>query len=104
MSDAGSAGPGGSTDPSTLAGAAPSELRNGRNSSIGMGKMVVELFSAAISVTVWRYRSWMALGSRASVRAAWAYVSEAWSSPCAAITLARRSRSASAWRAMARFI
>ena len=28
--------------------------RNGRKSSIGIGKIVVELFSAAISVTVWR--------------------------------------------------
>ena len=55
---------------------------NGRIRSIGSGKMVVELFSAAISVTVWRYRSWMALGSVARVRAACASVSEAWSSPC----------------------
>ncbi len=38
------------------------------------------------------------------MRAACARVSEAWSSPCAAITLARRSRSASACRAIARFI
>ena len=28
--------------------------RKGRNSSMGTGKIVVELFSVAISVTVWR--------------------------------------------------
>jgi hypothetical protein len=71
---------------------------------MGIGKIVVELFSAAISTTVWRYRSWRDMGSVARVRAAWARVSDAWSSPWAAITFARRSRSASACRAMARFI
>ena len=44
------------------------------------------------------------MGSVASIRAACASVSEACSSPCALMTLARRSRSASACRAIARFI
>src|SRR5574340_1499702 len=35
---------------------------NGAISSIGNGKMVVELFSEAISVRVWRKRSWSAIG------------------------------------------
>src|SRR2546427_12851108 len=38
------------------------------------------------------------------MRAAWASFSDAWSSPSALMTLARRSRSASEWRAIARFI
>ena len=36
--------------------------------------------------------------------AAWLSFSDAWNSPSAEITLARRSRSASAWRAIARCI
>jgi len=35
-------------------GRAVCACRKGLKSSIGMGKIVVELFSAAISVTVWR--------------------------------------------------
>ena len=76
----------------------------GRNRSMGMGKSVVELFSAAISVTVWRKRSEMDAGSRDMTPAAWDSFFDAWSSPSALMTLARRSRSASACRAMARFI
>ena len=32
-------------------------FRNGARVSMGMGKIVVEFFSAAISTRVWRYRS-----------------------------------------------
>ena len=46
----------------------------------------------------------MAAGSAPMMRAAMASFSDACSSPSALMTLARRSRSASAWRAMARFI
>jgi hypothetical protein len=52
MSDAGSACPGGSAALAGGGALAAAAVRNGRNNSIGMGKMVVELFSAAISVTV----------------------------------------------------
>jgi hypothetical protein len=54
ISEAGRAGPAGSAELSGRCAAEAAALRNGRNSSMGMGKMVVELFSAAISVTVWR--------------------------------------------------
>jgi len=37
-----------------MAGRVVALWRKGLNSSMGIGKMVVELFSAAISVTVWR--------------------------------------------------
>src|SRR2546429_5771163 len=46
----------------------------------------------------------MAAGSAPMMCAAWASFSEACSSPSALMILARRSRSASACRAMARFI
>jgi hypothetical protein len=52
MSEAGKAGPGGSTEPSVRGAFDAAAFRKGRNSSIGIGKIVVELFSAAISVTV----------------------------------------------------
>ncbi len=71
---------------------------------MGMGNSVVELFSAAISVTVWRNRSEMDAGSRDMTPAACESFFDACSSPSALMTFARRSRSASAWRAMARFI
>ena len=41
-------------DPAPTCPAAPAMFRKGRNSSIGIGNNVVELFSAAISVTVCR--------------------------------------------------
>ena len=55
-SPAGSAAPGGSSPDRRPGGARGGSLacRKGRKSSIGIGKIVVELFSAAISVTVWR--------------------------------------------------
>ena len=65
---------------------------------------MVEFFSEAISDTVWRNRSVIAAGSVPMTRAAAASFSEACSSPSALMILARRSRSASACRAMARFI
>src|SRR5439155_31944 len=46
----------------------------------------------------------MAAGSLPMMWAAWASFSDAWSSPSALMILARRSRSASACRAIARFI
>ena len=64
--------------------------------------MIVELFVAPISSSVCRYRSCTVIGSCAMIAAASLSRSDAWYSPSAAITLARRSRSASAWRAIAR--
>src|SRR5262249_28772258 len=46
----------------------------------------------------------MAIGNGVRISAAWRSRSAAWYSPSALMTLARRSRSASAWRAMERFI
>ena len=60
--------------------------------------------SPATWVRVCRYRSCMAAGSRASISAASRSAWAAWRSPSAWMTLARRSRSASAWRAMARIM
>jgi MFS family permease len=56
---------------------------------MGRGKTIVEFFSAAISVSVPRNRSWRAWGFLEMMSAAW-------NSPSAWMTLARRSRSASA--------
>src|SRR5438874_2741729 len=102
----------GSVSPEVLSGSAgvaaaaraAAVPKNPLNRSIGIGKIVVELFSEAISVTVWRNRSWIAAGSAPMMCAACASFSEACSSPSALMTLARRSRSASACRAIARFI
>jgi hypothetical protein len=52
MSEAGRAFSGVSAAPAGGGALDAAAVRKGRNSSIGMGKMVVELFSAAISVTV----------------------------------------------------
>jgi hypothetical protein len=54
ISDVGSAVPGASAELSIFGADATAGVRNGRKSSIGIGKIVVELFSAAISVTVCR--------------------------------------------------
>ena len=51
--------------------------------SIGKGKMIVEFFSAPISVSVCRYRSVIAAGSRSMIAAACASLSDAISSPSA---------------------
>ncbi len=77
---------------------------NGSKRSNGMGNSVVELFSAAISETVCRKRSCRAPGSPLMIFAAETSLRDAWNSPVALTTLARRSRSASACRAIARFI
>src|SRR3990172_7505107 len=70
--------------------------------SIGTGKMTVEWCSADISVSVWSMRSWRVVGVAAITLPASASFSAAWYSPSAWITFARRSRSASAWRGLAR--
>ena len=72
------------------------------SSSIGKGKMIVEFFSAEISVSVCRYRSCRVTGFDETISAASASFTDASSSPAAWMILARFSRSASAWRAMAR--
>lgn len=64
----------------------------------------MEFFSAATAITVWRRRSWRAAGWSDITAAASASLCEAWSSASALITRARRSRSASAWRAIERFM
>src|ERR671922_1854425 len=77
---------------------------SGRKSSIGSGRMIVDDRSELISSIVWRNRSWSDMGFSARTTAASLSRSEAWNSPSAAITFARRSRSASACRAIARCI
>src|SRR5919109_3155054 len=77
---------------------------SGRKSSIGSGRMIVDDRSELISSIVWRNRSWSDIGFSARTTAASFSRSDAWNSPSAAITFARRSRSASACRAIARCI
>jgi hypothetical protein len=74
----------------------------GRKSSIGRGRKVVVDRSEEISSIVCRKRSWSVIGFWLMTLAASLRRSDAWNSPSAAITFARRSRSASAWRAIAR--
>src|SRR5437667_12910190 len=64
--------------------------RNGFRMSIGTGKMVVELFSEAISTRVCRKRSWRAIGCFAVIAAASESRCAAWYSAPAPMTLARR--------------
>src|SRR5512132_961212 len=80
----------------------PADSRNGLKSSIGSGRMIVDERSELISSIVCRKRSCSDIGFSDSVIAASLSRSEAWNSPSALMTLARRSRSASAWRAIAR--
>src|SRR6266567_6041739 len=79
-------------------------LMNGLNRSIGTGKKVVVLCSLEISRMVWRKRNWRAMGSLLIIAAACTIFSAAWNSPSALTILARRSRSASACLAIARFM
>ena len=69
--------------------------------SIGTGKMIVELFSAEMLFRVCRYRSWRAAGLSATTSAACLRALLALCSPSAAITLALASLAASASAAMA---
>ena len=71
---------------------------------MGIGKTIVELFSVEISTIVWSCRSCRAPGWVEMTPAASVSLMEACSSPSAAMIFARRSRSASAWRAIARCI
>src|SRR6266511_262592 len=75
-----------------------------RRISIGSGKIRVELRSAETSAMVDSTRNCIAAGCASRISAALPRVSAASNSPWAWMTLARRSRSASACRAMARRI
>ena len=79
-------------------------LSKKRSSSTGKGITRVLFFSAATSATVCSSRSCRAAGSAAITVAASASLVDAWYSPSAAMTRARRSRSASACRDIDRFI
>ena len=72
--------------------------------SRGSGNSVVELFSAAISAAVCKKRNCSEAGWVLRSAAALVSFSAAWNSPSALITLALRSLSASACRAIMRFI
>src|SRR6185312_7147539 len=66
------------------------------------GNTTVEFLSTATSTRVWRLRSCSASGWAIITSEACASSPAASASPCAAMILARFSRSASAWRAIAR--
>ncbi len=70
--------------------------------SIGAGNTIVVDCEEPSSSRVWRYLSCSAIGCSSITSAASLRRSEAWNSPSALMTFARRSRSASAWRAIAR--
>ena len=70
----------------------------------GAGKITVEFWSTPISTSVWRFRSCSASGWASITSDAFASSPAASASPSAAMILARFSRSASAWRAIARFM
>ena len=69
--------------------------------SIGIGNTTVVFCVPPISRRVCRYRSWSVVGLRPMMSAASARRVAAWASPSALMILARRSRSASACRAIA---
>lgn len=70
----------------------------------GAGKTTVVFLSTPISIRLWRLRSCSANGCCIIVSDASPSAEAAAASPSAAMILARFSRSASAWRAMARFM
>jgi hypothetical protein len=74
------------------------------NNSIGIGKIIVEFFSAAIPDRVCRYLSWRAIGFEAMISAAALNATDALCSPSAATTLALASLAASASVAIDRCI
>src|SRR5439155_7046525 len=76
--------------------------RKGVMMSIGAGKTIVVDCDEPSSSSVCRYRSCRATGCSSITFAASFRRSDAWNSPSALITFARRSRSASACRAIAR--
>ena len=71
------------------------------NNSNGIGKTIVEFFSAAIEFKVWRYLNCRAAGDSEMTSAASLSALDAFCSPSAAITLALASRAASASAAIA---
>ena len=85
------------TTGASVRGGVPVACSKKRSSSTGKGMTRVLFFSAATSDTVCSSRSCMAPGVSAMVPAASDSLVEAWNSPSAAMTRARRSRSASAW-------
>jgi hypothetical protein len=100
-----SASPKSASDGESLAsGPAGVIFSKNRSSSTGTGMTSVLLRSEATSTTVCSSRSWSAAGSRAMTLAAAASRLDAWYSPSAVMILARRSRSASAWRDIDRFM
>ena len=70
----------------------------------GAGNTTVVLWSTPMSTRLWRLRSCKASGWAIMMSEAAPSWSAASCSPSAAMILARFSRSASAWRAMARFM
>ena len=70
----------------------------------GAGNTTVEFLSTAISISVWRFRSWSARGCAIITSEASPSDAAAMASPSAAMIFARFSRSASASLAIARFI
>lgn len=65
--------------------------------SMGRGKMMVEFFSAAMVLRVWRYLSWRADGDSAITRDASFRALDAFISPSAAITYINTNRYISVW-------
>src|SRR5581483_10681421 len=76
-----------------------SKPRNGFTMSSGSGKTIVEFWFTPMSSRVCRYLSWSVAGLELMMLAACDSFSAAWNSPSAEMIFARRSRSASAWRA-----
>ena len=93
-----------SPSPSSAGRALPAARSKNRRISTGIGMISVLFFSAETSTTVCSSRSWSAAGSCDMISAAAASRLDAWNSPSAVMMRARRSRSASACRAIERFM